>query len=62
MGSGVRLMDTPEMKSVGERGMPVSDSYSFELSVSSLGDLQMRIVNAGDLEADKAQLLISKCD
>jgi hypothetical protein len=53
MGSGVRLMDTPEMKSVGERGMPVSDSYSFELSVSSLGDLQMRIVNAGDLEAEE---------
>lgn len=35
---------------MGERGMPVSDSYSFELSVSNLGDLQMRIVNADDLK------------
>lgn len=56
IGSGVRLIDTPEMKSVGERGMPVSDSYSFELSVSSLGDLQIRIVNAGDLEPGKAHI------
>lgn len=27
-------METPEMNSVGDLGMPVSDSYSFELSVS----------------------------
>lgn len=60
IGSGVRLIDTPEMKRVGERGMPVSDSYSFELSVSSFGDLQIRIVNAGDLEHNKAQLITNK--
>jgi len=33
-GSGVRLIDTPEMNSVGDFGIPVSDSYSLELSVS----------------------------
>lgn len=35
-GSGVREIETPEMKSVGDLGMPVSDSYSFELSVSKV--------------------------
>lgn len=34
LGSGVREMETPEMKRVGDFGMPVSDSYSLELSVS----------------------------
>jgi hypothetical protein len=33
-GSGVREIDTPDMNNVGDFGMPVSDSYSFELSVS----------------------------
>lgn len=34
-GSGVRDMDTPEINNVGDFGIPVSDSYSFELSVSN---------------------------
>lgn len=33
-GSGVREIDTPEIYSVGDFGIPVSDSYSLELSVS----------------------------
>lgn len=33
-GSGVLEIDTPDMKSVGDFGIPVSDSYSLELSVS----------------------------
>lgn len=28
-------METPEMNRVGDFGIPVSDSYSFELSVSN---------------------------
>jgi hypothetical protein len=35
LGSGVRLIETPLINSVGDFGMPVSDSYSFELSVSN---------------------------
>lgn len=34
LGSGVRDMETPEMNSVGDLGIPVSLSYSLELSVS----------------------------
>lgn len=33
-GSGVRDIDTPDMNNVGDFGMPVSLSYSLELSVS----------------------------
>lgn len=33
-GSGVRDIDTPDMNSVGDLGIPVSLSYSLELSVS----------------------------
>lgn len=34
LGSGVRDIDTPDMNSVGDLGIPVSLSYSLELSVS----------------------------
>jgi hypothetical protein len=45
LGSGVRLIETPDINNVGDFGIPVSDSYSLELSVSNLGDLQIRIRN-----------------
>lgn len=35
LGSGVRLIETPLINNVGDFGIPVSDSYSFELSVSN---------------------------
>lgn len=34
LGSGVRDMETPDMNRVGDFGIPVSLSYSLELSVS----------------------------
>ena len=40
-GSGERQMETPLMYSVGELGIPVSDSYSLELCPSNLAEWEM---------------------
>jgi hypothetical protein len=51
LGSGVRLIETPLINNVGDFGIPVSDSYSFELSVSNWRPLFVLLLMAAGTPA-----------